>query len=343
MVALNQTKSALTNSEKAAILFLLLGEENSVLVFKSLNVREISHITEYITNMSAPNKSDIEAVIKETIQRASSNSLLPTATVDYITNVLIRSIGEKKASGILQRLNAPVSIVAESSMSAIKDLDSEMLFNIIHMEHPQIIALVLSHTPPEKAAEVLAKVSEDKRKEVALRICRLDRISPKVIAEINQSLAGRLRAYKESERKVVGGVDQVAQILNNIDHASEETIIEFIEESNPEIAENIKLLMFTFEDLSTATDKDIQVILKDVPKDVLCLAMKTATEDMRRIILRNMSERASQMLMEDIENMGAVKLNLVEKAQQEIIQIAKRLEEEGIITIKTKGADDVLV
>ncbi|MGA1868782.1 MAG: flagellar motor switch protein FliG [bacterium] len=343
MPARFQKKSTLTNSEKAAILFLLIGEENSAEVFKNLNDHEISHVTQYITNMTTPSKDDIEHVIKEALQKTSARQLLPDETVDYVTSVLVRSVGEKKASNILRKLQAPVNIGLRGSLGAIRDLDAEMLFNILHSEHPQIVALVLSHLTPEKSAEVLKTLPEEARKDVALRICKIDRISPKVIEEINHSLATRLIAYKESESKVVGGVNQIAQILNNTERASEELILNYIEEQDPEMAESIKLLMFTFEDLATASDKDMQTLLKDVPKDTLCLAMKTASDGMRRLVLRNMSKRAAEMLTEDIDALGAVKLNLVEKAQQEIVQLAKRLEEEGSVTIKGKGADDVLV
>ncbi|MGA1824752.1 MAG: flagellar motor switch protein FliG [bacterium] len=336
-------KSTLTNSEKAAILFLLIGEETSAEVFKSLNDHEIQHVTQYITNMSTPTRDEIEGVIKECLQKTSARQLLPEESVDYITSVLVRSVGEKKASHILRKLQTPVNISSKGSLGAIKDLDAEMLFNILHSEHPQIVALVLSHLSPEKSAEVLRTLPEEARKDVALRICKLDRISPKVIEEINHSLATRLIAYKESESKVVGGVNQIAQILNSTERASEEIILNYIEEHDPELAESIKMLMFTFEDLATASDKDMQTLLKDVPKDTLCLAMKTASDSMRRLVLRNMSKRAADMLIEDVEALGAVKLNLVEKAQQEIVQLAKRLEDEGSVTIKSKGMDDVLV
>lgn len=334
--------SNLTNSEKAAILFLSLGEEVAVEVFRSLEETEIQTVSQYIANMDTPSLEDIQAVIQETMERISYRNVLPQEVAEYVNNVLIKSLGEKKANEILRKLQAPM-MSKSGSLKAAKDLDSETLVNLIRGEHPQIVALVLTNLSPDKAAEVLSSLPEELRTDVALRICNLERIRPGVMQEINEFFRSKLMNLQESESQVVGGVTKIAEIMNHIDRTSEDQIMSSIEKIDNSLSENIRMLMFTFEDLAGINNKDMQNLLKEIPKDELTLALKTASVEIKDLIFNSMSERAAQMTMEDLESMGAVKLHDVEKSQQNIVKVARRLEEEGQIVLKGGKGNDVLV
>jgi len=331
----------LTNSEKAAILFLALGEEITADVFRGLEESEIQLITQYITNMETPSLEDIKAVLQETMERISYRHVLPQEVAEYINNVLIKALGEKKAAEILRKLQAPM-VGKSANLKVVKDLDSETLVNLIRGEHPQIMALVLAHLNPDKAAEVLAFLPEEIRTDVALRICNLERIRPGVMQEISEFFRNKLISMQDSESQTVGGVSKLAEIMNHIDRTSEDSIMSNIEKIDPSLSENIRMLMFTFEDLAGISNQEMQTLLKEIPKDELVLALKTASVELKDLILRNMSERAAQMTIEDLESMGAVKLHDVEKAQQNIVKIARRLEEEGKLVLKG-GKGDIMV
>ena len=332
----------LTNSEKAAILFLSLGEEITADVFRSLEEMEIQMISQYITNMETPSLGDIRSVLQETMERISYRHVLPQEVAEYVNNVLVKALGDKKAAEILRKLQAP-SMGKSANLKAIKDMDSETLVNLIRGEHPQIMALILTYLNPDKAAEILSYLPEETRTDVAIRICNLERIRPGVMQDINEFFREKLMNMQESESQAVGGVNKIAEIMNHIDRASEDKIMSNIEKVDSSLAENIRNLMFTFEDLANIGNMEMQTLLKEVPKDELVLALKTAGVDLRDLILRNMSERAAQMTMEDLESMGAVKLHDVEKAQQNIVKIARRLEEEGKIVLKGGKGSDVMV
>jgi len=332
----------LTNSEKSAILFLSLGEEITADVFRSLEEMEIQTISQYITNMEPPSLEDIRDVLQETMDRISYRHVLPQEVAEYVNNVLVKALGDKKASEILRKLQAPMMGRA-ANLKAVKDLDSETLVNLIRDEHPQIMALILTYLNPDKAAEILAYLPEETRTDVALRICNLERIRPGVMQDINEFFRDKLMNMQDAESQSVGGVNKIAEIMNHIDRASEDSIMSNIEKVDSSLAENIRMLMFTFDDLASIGNQEMQTLLKEIPKDELVLALKTAGVELKDLILRNMSERAAQMTNEDLESMGAVKLHDVEKSQQNIVKIARRLEEEGKVVLKGGKGSDVMV
>lgn len=332
----------LTNSEKSAILFLSLGEDITADVFRSLEEMEIQMISQYITNMETPTLEDIRNVLQETMERISYRHVLPQEVAEYINNVLVKALGDKKASEILRKLQSPM-VGKAANLKAVKDLDSETLVNLIRGEHPQIMALILTYLNPDKAAEILAYLPEETRTDVAVRICNLERIRPGVMQDINEFFRDKLMNMQDAESQAVGGVNKIAEIMNHIDRASEDSIMSNIEKVDSSLAENIRMLMFTFEDLANVGNQEMQTLLKEIPKDELVLALKTASVELKDLILRNMSERAAQMTIEDLESMGAVKLHDVEKSQQNIVKIARQLEEEGKIVLKGGKGSDVMV
>lgn len=331
-----------TNTEKAAILFLAMGEEVSGEIFRNLEMTEIQNITQYIASMETPSLEEIHSVVSECMQRISSRNVMPQEVNEYINNVLVIALGEKKAKSLLRKLDARV-ITKSTSLKTAKNLDSETLLNLIREEHPQIIALILTHLDPDKAADILVALPDETMSDVALRICHLERIRPGVMEDINDFFLNKMITIENSESQIVGGVNKIAEIMNSVDRTTEENIMLNIEKMDPSLTESIRLLMFTFEDLSALSDQDMQILLKEFPKDELVLALKTASIDLKDLILKNMSERAAQMTMEDLEAMGAVKLHDVEKAQQNIVKIARRLEEEGKIVLKGSGGKEVMV
>ena len=332
----------LSNKEKIAILFLALGEETLAEIFRNMGLAEIQTISQYIAGMETPSLSDIHSVITETLTRISQRQVLPQEITEYINNVLIKALGEKKAMQLLEKLDKP-SLEQSTSLKAAKNLDKETLFNMIREEHPQIIALILTHLRPDKAAGILSSLPDEIRSDVTLRICHLERIRPEVMADINEFFHNKMMSIEGSESQVIGGVNKIAEIFNNIDRTTEQNIMSNIEKEDPALTENIRMLMFTFEDLTAVNSRDMQSLLKEIPKDELILALKTASDELKELILKNMSERAAKMIIEDLESLGAVKLYDVEKAQQFIVKLARRLEEEGKIVLKCAGGNQIMV
>lgn len=333
---------ALSNKTKIAILFLSLGEETSAEIFRNMELAEIQAISQYITSMETPSLSDIHSVIAETVQRISQRQVLPAEITEYIRNVLNKALGEKKTVELFENLDKS-TFVKSTNLKAAKNLDKETLFNMIREEHPQIIALVLTHLSPDKAAGILSSLPDEIRSDVTLRICHLERIRPEVMADINEFFHNKMMNVEGSESQVVGGVKKIAEIFNNIDRSTEENIMSNIEKVDATLTEDIRMLMFTFEDLTAVSSRDMQSLLKEIPKDELILALKTASDKLKELILKNMSERAAKMIIEDLESLGAVKLHDVEKAQQFIVKLARRLEEEGKIILKGVGGNQIMV
>jgi flagellar motor switch protein FliG len=227
----------------------------------------------------------------------------------------------------------------ETGLEALKWLDHRTIAGFLQGEHPQTVAAIMAHLEPAQAGAVMAALPETQRADVLMRIAKLERIPPGVIRDLDRVLQTELKATGALETDKVGGVIAVAEILNNIDQASEHEILGSIEELDTDLAEEIRQLMFTFEDLQGADDRGMQAILREVSNEELTLALKTASEELREKILRNMSQRAASMLREELEIMGPVRISDVEQAQLKITQTAKRLEEEGKIVLMGKGDD----
>jgi len=230
-----------------------------------------------------------------------------------------------------------------STFQKLSSLEPKVIVNFLSNEHPQTIAVILAHLEPDLAAEILSELNEKLQSDVMLRIANLEKISPEIVAEIDRVLEEELFSVEMSDATKVGGAEKVAEILNNLDRTLEDALLEQIEETSQDLAEEIKKLMFKFEDLLQVDDSAIVAILKEISTDELKLALKAASEELRAKFFNNMSERAAQMLKEDLEVMGPVRLKDVEQAQQAIIRVAKRLESEGKIVLGGKGGDEVLV
>lgn len=326
--------------EKAAILLLTLGEDVASEIMKSLDAKEIRVIGNYLSKSTKLESAQVKAVVKEFFDIAKSPEGFIFGGEDYLRAVLTKAMGQEKANKVIENLAITTE---DKGLEALRWIDPRGIANLIKGEHPQTIALILAHLDPDHAGEVVTLLPEVLRSDVMLRVATIESIAPGVIEEIEEVLNKQLQMGGSVINKKVGGPDVVASILNHLDRANESAILGSIEQNQPDLAEKIRQMMFVFEDLIHVDDRGIQEILKEVGKDDLVLALKGAGEEIKSKMFKNMSERAAHAVKDDMEAKGPVRLSDIEKAQQAILKVAKKLEEEGRIVIGGKGGEDVVV
>ncbi|ADK84283.1 flagellar motor switch protein FliG [Desulfarculus baarsii DSM 2075] len=330
----------LTGVQKTAIVLASLGEQFAAEIFKQMDEEEIRQVGLAMSKLNQVDAKVVDAVLMEFLEKLRGDSGPLVGGSKTAQRALALAMGEDAARDIIADMERSIEPVP---FERVKTVDSKTLASFIKSEHPQTIAVILSHLPQMKAAEVLREFPENLQYDVVLRISNLDVIPPGIIEEIDAVLQREIVSTEGAEAKQLGGVEAVAELLNNVDKATEEHIFGRLEEDDPEMAEKIRQLMFVFEDLINVDDRGIRTLLKEVRNEDLTVALKTSSEDLRAKILGNVSERAAAMIQEDLEVMGPVRLSEVEQSQQKIIQIARRLEKEGKIAIGGKGGEDVLV
>jgi flagellar motor switch protein FliG len=323
-----------TGPEKSAIFLLTLGEDVASLILKYLNDQEIQRLSNYMSHMREVDAETGDQILEEFYEMAGGVRGMIAGGKEYVKTLLLRALDPEKAKWIIDNLSVPI---LETGLEALRWLDPKTIARFLQSEHPQTIAVIVAHLDPPQAGAVLGALPSALRGEIVLRIAKLERIPPGVIQELDTILQNELKATGALETGKVGGIQAVAEILNNVDQASEREIMGQIEEANASLAEDIRQLMFVFEDLVTIDDRGMQLILKEIAKEDLTLAMKTVSEGLREKIFRNMSQRAAEMLREEIEMMGPARISDVERAQQRITQVAKRLEAEGKLMLSRKG------
>ena len=328
-----------TGPEKSAILLLALGEDVIPLVFQHLNDQEIQRISNYMSYTRSVELETVNEIIEEFAEMTGTVGGMVAGGKEYVRKLLEKALDPEKAEWIINNLSIPT---LETGLEALRWLDSRTIARFLQGEHPQTIAVIVAHLDPTQAGMVLMSLPPSLQAEVLLRIAKLEHIPPGVIQELDKVLRNELKATGAFETGQVGGIQSVAEILNNVDQSSEREIMEQIEQINASLADEIRQLMFVFEDLLGIDDRGIQMILKEVSNEDMTLALKTASEELRDKIFRNMSQRAAEMLREELEVMGPVRVSDVEKSQQKITQIAKRLEVEGRIVIGGKGDNAVV-
>ena len=328
-----------TGPEKSAILLLSLGDDIAPLVFKFMTDQEIQRVSNYMSYIRNVDVEGVNQILHEFAEMVGSIGGMVAGGKEYVRKLLVKSLAPEKAEWIINNLSIPT---LETGLEALRWLDSKTIARFLHGEHPQTVAVILAHLDAIQAGTVLTSLPSGMQAEVLLRIAKLERIPPGVIQELDKVLRNELRATGALETGQVGGIQSVAEILNNVDQASEREIMEQIEELNAGLAEEIRQLMFVFEDLLSIDDRGMQQILKEVANEEMTLALKTASEDLKEKILRNMSKRAADMLREELEVMGPVRVSDVERAQHKIIQTAKRLEGEGKLILGGKGDNAVV-
>lgn len=333
-------ETKLTGVQKAAILFITLGPEASAGIIKKLPEAEIQKITYEIANISSVNAQQREEILGEFIEINKARDYIVEGGVEYARNLLSKALGPQRAKDILERVMEATQQYRPFSIA--RKADANQLMNVISNEHPQTIALILCYLQPDKSGQILSALSEDMQSEVAYRIATMNNTSPMVIKEIEKVLDSKLSSVVKSEMTVIGGVDTLVDILNQVDRTTEKNITESLEREDPELAEKVKESMFVFEDIVTLDDVSIQRILREVDAKELALALKGCSDEVANSIFRNQSKRAAAALKEDMEFLGPVRLMDVEKAQQRIVAVIRRLDEAGEI-VMTRGGEDAII
>ncbi|MCX8022126.1 MAG: flagellar motor switch protein FliG [Syntrophorhabdaceae bacterium] len=321
--------SDISGVRKAAILLLTLDEEISKEVLKELDQDEIETIGQEISRLKIVSEDVVKLVHEEFMKEMERINKIVTNGETKFKELIKKSLGEEKAEQLFESIGTKEGTPGDF----LKTCDARLLANTLRGEHPQTIALVFSVLSSKKACEAIANLPENLQGEVIMRMAKLEKVDNNILLEVENIIREQIESVGFVEGRQLGGVDVVANILNQMDKTMEEEIMNRLEESNPELAERIRQLMFTFEDLLHLDDKGIQILLKEISSEDLTLALKGASENIKTKIFANMSERASAMLKEDLEAMGPVRLSEVEQAQVRIAMTAKKLDSEGKITI----------
>lgn len=332
--------SELTGRQKAAVVLVALGPEVSAQVLRHLDEETIEKLSSEIAKLGRVTPPLKQAVMEEFYHMCMAQEYILEGGIDYARELLERALGAHKAIEILSRLSA---LPGGTPFEFVRSIDPGQLLNLLGNEHPQTIALVLAYLKAEHAAAILSGLAPELRSEVAMRIALMSRTAPEVVREVEILLEKKIASFGSSEFSVAGGVRALVQLLNRVDRGTEKSILERLEQENPELAEEVKKLLFVFEDITLLDDKSIQLVLREVDMKELALALKAASEEVKSRIFKNMSERAATMLKEDMEFMGPMRLRLVEEAQQRIVNVIRKLEESGEIVIARGKEDEVLV
>jgi flagellar motor switch protein FliG len=327
----------LTGPQKASIFLLTLDPETATQVMRHLSEDEIRVITKTIAKLDMVSQKTVESVLKEVKEKAENIALIHQAR-EFLQNVVAKVLGEKKSAELGQVIDAFNPDTIEAAF------DTKMLATLIQDEHPQIIALIISSLAPSSAKEILAELPDHIKAEVIYRISKMESIPPEVIEEVQRTLKEKITSSASSQSRHRGGVNKVVELAKTLDFKTLESILNELQAIDPDLASVIEQQLFTFDDLGNLDDRSIQILLREIDTKDLALALKTASEELKEKFLRNLSERAREMMMEDMEVMGPVRIKDVENAQQKIVDIAKKLESEGKIILQQGGSEgDVFV
>ena len=326
--------------EKAATLLITLGPEKSAKIFKHLKEEEIEQLTLEIANTSSVSPQTKEKVLSEFYEICLAQQYIAEGGIGYAKELLEKALGEEKAKDVIGKLTASLQV---RPFEFIRKTDPSQLLNFIQDEHPQTIALILSYLPASQASMVVSSLPPEKQADVARRIAQMDRTSPDVIKQVEKVLERKLSSLVNQDYTIVGGVDSVVEVLNTVDRGTEKHIMENLEIEEPELADEIRKKMFVFEDILMLDDRSIQRVLREVENSELAVALKNANEEVQNVIFNNMSTRLVDMIKEDMEYMGPVRLKDVEEAQQKIVNIIRKLEDSAEIVISRGGGDEIIV
>lgn len=332
---------SLRGIDKAAILVNFLGKDSIKILFNKMDDGDIRKLIHLMSKFKIVPVQLTKRVLEDFYEKINESEDFIFSEKISSKESIVSALGEERARGIMGGLN--INSVAGRTLESLEMVDAKALSTFLVHEHPQTVAVILAHLEPEKKGEVLRKLPENLQAEVVMRMANLDNVDPELIADIDRVLKNQLANSHSVEQSVLGGVQPVAEMLNVMDKNTEQSIMAQLEEKDPMLAEEIRKLMFVFDDISKIDDRGIQVLLKEVPNDKLLLSLKTANEEIRTKIFKNLSTRAADMLREDLSNMGPARLSDVEIAQQEIVNVARRLESEGKLMIARGGSEDAMV
>lgn len=330
----------LTGKQKAAILLIALGPDISAQVLKHMREDEIEKLTLEIANQRKLSQEQKDKVLAEFHQMCLAKEYISNGGLDYAREVLEKALGSEKAVSIINRLTTSLQI---RPFDFARKTDPSQLLNFIQNEHPQTIALIMAYLQPEQSAAIVSSLPPERQVDVARRIATMDRTSPDVIRDVERILERKLSSLVTQDFTAAGGVDSIVEILNRVDRTTERTIIENMEVQNPELAEEIKKRMFVFEDIVLLDDRSLQLVLREIDNKDLALALKATSSEVANKIYKNISKRAAEMLKEEIEYMGPVRIRDVEESQQKIVNNIRRLEESGEIVVSRGKGDEIIV
>jgi len=333
---LPSTVAELDGLTKAAIVLLAVGPEKAAAVLKNLPPQGVEEVTRELASLGRIPSELQNHVIQEFYEVTLASQYVSEGNLEYAKAILTNSLDSKSAERMLGQIQTQVQ---KTPFAFLQRAESENLLTFIQDEHPQTIALIICHLAHHKAAEILVGLPMQKQVEVIKRIANMEQTNPEVIREVERGLESRLSSMLAQSMEKAGGVPTVSEILNLADRATEKAILEGLEAEDPDLVEQIRRLMFVFEDIGLVNDKGIQAVLKEVDNGELALALKTASEELRGKIFTNMSERAAALIREDMEYMGPVKVSDVEAAQQRVVDIVRRLEEAGEVVVQGRGGD----
>ncbi len=333
MAAVKQETEKLTGLRKAAILMIMIGDQASSGILRELDDDEVQAISREIARVQMLTSEEAEGTLEEFYQMGVAHDYVVKGGVDYARKVLIQAFGPEQAKKMLDRLMK--SLGNETlSFDALQKADPNQLAKFIHNEHPQTIALILSHLNPSQAAGLLFALPADIRPDVALRMASLEQISPEIIGKIANVIGGKLKALGETSREAYGGIHAVAEMFNRLDSNTSKDILDKIEGENPTLVETVRQMMFVFDDLLMLDINAIKEVLAKVDRKILTMALKGTSDQMKNQMLQAMSTRGAEMLREDMDALGPIKIREVEQAQHQIIAVVRQLESEGTISLK---------
>jgi flagellar motor switch protein FliG len=327
------------NVEKSAILLVSIGAENAAEVLKHLGPREVQKLGHAMAALKSVPRTKVEAVLDEFHRVLTEQASVHMDTDAYVRSVLTQALGDDKAANLISRI---LQGGETNGIEGLKWMDAPTVADLIKNEHPQIIATILVHLEHDHASEILNHFTERLRNDVVLRIATLEGIQPTALKELNDVMLRLMSGSANVKKAAMGGVRTVSEILNFMGTANETSVIDAVREYDPDLAQKILDEMFVFENLNDLDDRSIQLLLREVQSDSLILAMKGASEGLREKIFKNMSQRAAEMLRDDLESKGPVRLSEVEGEQKEILKIVRRLADEGQIVLGGKGDDQMI-
>ncbi|MDD4570057.1 MAG: flagellar motor switch protein FliG [Tepidanaerobacteraceae bacterium] len=333
-------KTKLTGRQKAAILVVSLGPEAAANIYQFLKEEDIEQLTLEIANLNKVSNEEKTEIAEEFYQMLIAQNFITEGGIDYAREVLEKALGTQKALEIINRLTSSLQV---RPFDFIRKADPSQLMNFLQNENSQTIALIMTYLNPEQSASLLSSLPSEKQVDIARRVATMDRTSPEIIMEVEKVLERQLASVVTEDYTNVGGIQAVVNILNNVDRGTEKNIIEALEVDNPDLAEEIRRRMFVFEDILTLDNRSVQRTLREVDNQDLTMALKGASEEVRKRIFENMSKRQAEMINEDMEYMGPVRLRDVEESQQKIVNIIRKLEDAGEIIISRGGGDEIIV
>ncbi|MBK1716702.1 flagellar motor switch protein FliG [Thiocystis violacea] len=328
-----------TGSERAAIFMMCLGEEAAAEILRHMGPKEVQKIGGAMASLERVSRSDIDQVLLEFSEVVQDQTSLGIGADDYVRNVLRSALGDEKAAGLIDRI-----LLGRNSkgLEALKWLDPRAIAEMIRHEHPQIVAIVLSHLDPDQSAETLSHLPDRMQSDLILRIATLDGVQPAALQELDEILERQLSGKNTAKSSMIGGVQTAASILNYMESARESSIMDGVSQVDEDLGVRIQELMFVFGNLVDVDDRGIQTLMREITTESLVLALKGAEDELKDKIFRNMSKRAAEMLRDDLETKGPVRISDVEAAQKEILAVARRLADSGEIVLGGKGGEAML-